>query len=98
MLRIWKKTSPMNHGAWSLTGYGLISTLQLALIWPATRVPFGGGLLRLLQRILPERLVSALGLPFALMMVSYPGVLLPLQRIPCGRIATFSARSSRAVP
>ncbi len=76
MLRIWKKTSPMNHGAWSLTGYGLISTLQLALIWPATRLPFGRGLLRLLQRILPERLVSALGLPFALMMVSYPGVLL----------------------
>lgn len=76
MLRIWKKTSPMNHGAWSLTGYGLLSTLQLALIWPASRLPFGRGLLKLLQRILPERLVSALGLPFALMMVSYPGVLL----------------------
>ena len=76
MLRIWKKTSPMNHGAWSLTGYGLISTLQLALIWPASRLPFGRGLLRFLQWILPERLVSALGLPFALMMVSYPGVLL----------------------
>ena len=76
MLRIWKKTSPMNHGAWSLTGYGLISTLQLVFIWPASRLPFGRGLLRLLQRILPEPLVSLLGLPFALMMVSYPGVLL----------------------
>jgi formate-dependent nitrite reductase membrane component NrfD len=76
MLRIWKKTSPMNHGAWALTGYGMVSTLQLALAWPASRLPFGRGLLRLLQRIVPERLASALGLPFALMMVNYPGVLL----------------------
>ena len=76
MLRIWKKTSPMNHGAWALMGYGLFSTLQVALLCPASRLPFGRGLLRFLQRILPERLVSAMGLPFALMMVSYPGVLL----------------------
>ena len=76
MLRIWKKTSPMNHGAWALTGYGMVSALQLALLWPAARVPFGRGFLRFLRRVLPERLASALGLPFALMMVSYPGVLL----------------------
>lgn len=76
MLRIWKKTSPMNHGAWALTGYGLISTIQLALSWPASRLPFGNGLLRFLQRVLPERLMNVLGLPFALVMVSYPGVLL----------------------
>ncbi len=76
MLRIWKKTSPMNHGAWALTGYGMVSALQLALAWPASRVPFGGRFLRFLQRMVPERLASALGLPFALTMVSYPGVLL----------------------
>jgi formate-dependent nitrite reductase membrane component NrfD len=76
MLRIWKKTSPMNHGAWALTAYSLFSTLQVALIWPASRLPFGKKLLRFLVRLLPERLVSALGLPFALMLLSYPGVLL----------------------
>jgi formate-dependent nitrite reductase membrane component NrfD len=76
MLRIWKKTSPMNHGAWALAGFGLVSTLQVALLWPASRLPFGRGFLRLLQRVLPEKLVSALGLPFALTIVSYPGVLL----------------------
>ena len=26
MLRIWKKTSPMNHGAWALSGYGVIAS------------------------------------------------------------------------
>lgn len=76
MLRIWKRTSPMNHGAWALTGYGLFSTLQVALLFPADRMPFGKTLLRLLARILPQRLVSILGLPFAIVMLSYPGVLL----------------------
>lgn len=76
MLRIWKKTSPMNHGAWALTGFGIISTLQLALVRPGWRMPFGRALLRLFVRVLPERLVNILGLPFALTMISYPGVLL----------------------
>ncbi|KAA6463209.1 polysulfide reductase [Acidobacteria bacterium AB60] len=76
MLRIWKKTSPMNHGAWALTGYGLLSTIQLCLIWPAWRLPFGKRIVRLLQRLLPESVVDVLGMPFALTMISYPGVLL----------------------
>ena len=76
MLRIWKKTSPMNHGAWALTGYGIVSTMQLALGWPAARLPFGRAVLRLMQRLLPGGLMNVLGLPFALVMVSYPGVLL----------------------
>ena len=77
MLRIFKKTSPMNHGAWALSGYGLVCTLHAALArWPASRLPFGHAFLRLLQRVLPPRLVSVLGLPAALTMISYPGVLL----------------------
>jgi formate-dependent nitrite reductase membrane component NrfD len=67
MLRIFKRTSPMNHGAWALSGYGMFSALNAALELPA----FGA-----LERFIPRRLVSALGLPFALTMVSYPGVLL----------------------
>ncbi|UWZ84572.1 NrfD/PsrC family molybdoenzyme membrane anchor subunit [Occallatibacter riparius] len=76
MLRIFKKTSPMNHGAWALSGDGLFATLLAVFMIPAARLPFGRVLLHLLQRLLPARVVSALGLPFALTMISYPGVLL----------------------
>ena len=27
MLRIFKRTSPMNHGAWALTGYGMFAAI-----------------------------------------------------------------------
>ena len=78
MLRIWKKTSPMNHGAWALSGYGIIASFLTLLAYPAGRLPFGfvGPVLRFLQRYAPERVLGVLGMPFALTMVSYPGVLL----------------------
>ncbi len=78
MLRIWKKTSPMNHGAWALTGYGTIASFLTLLAVPAQWIPleFAAGALGFLQRWMPERAISVLGLPFALTMVSYPGVLL----------------------
>ncbi len=76
MLRIWKKTSPMNHGAWALTGFGFLTTLQLALLLPAAKLPIGKAFFRFLARVLPDRLLGALGLPIALMLISYPGVLL----------------------
>ena len=78
MLRIFKKTSPMNHGAWALSGYGIFASLLAALAWPASKLPFS--VLRLLMRafqwLMPERLLGLFGMPFALTMVSYPGVLL----------------------
>ena len=76
MLRIFKKTSPMNHGAWALSGFGIAAGALFTHVLPASRLPFGGGLLRLLQRLLPARVIAMLGLPFAITMVSYPGVLL----------------------
>jgi formate-dependent nitrite reductase membrane component NrfD len=78
MLRIFKKTSPMNHGAWALTGYGIFASALTVLAWPAQKVPFGfaRALLRGLQWMMPERVLSVLGMPFALTMISYPGVLL----------------------
>ena len=76
MLRIWKKTSPMNHGAWALSGYGMIASFLTMLALPASKLPVGAPILRFLQRYMPERLISVLGMPFALTMVSYPGVLL----------------------
>ena len=78
MLRIWKKTSPMNHGAWALSGYGIFASILALLAVPARKLPFGFGAraLEFLQRYAPVRLLSALGLPFAFTMISYPGVLL----------------------
>jgi formate-dependent nitrite reductase membrane component NrfD len=82
MLRIVKWTSPMNNGAWALTGYGLFSALSAALEAPAEQIPVVGSLLGLLQRFIPRQLVGVLGVPFALTMVSYPGVLLSTTSIP----------------
>src|SRR5436305_14391420 len=60
MLRIFKKTSPMNHGAWALTGYGTFAALATAL-----KLVGGAG----------TRVTALVGSPFAFTMVSYPGVL-----------------------
>ena len=78
MLRIWKKTSPMNHGAWALSGYGTIASLLTLVGLKPGWMPWGVGAdaLRFAQRWVPERVIGVLGLPFAWTMVSYPGVLL----------------------
>lgn len=76
MLRIFKKTSPMNHGAWALTGYGTFASLAAAGALPAGSFPFGRSAGRLIARIFGSRAVSLPGIPFAAVMVSYPGVLL----------------------
>jgi formate-dependent nitrite reductase membrane component NrfD len=61
MLRVFKPTSPMNLGAWALTGYG--QQAALVAFWPKTAIRLAG-------------------LPFALFMVAYPGVLLTTTSIP----------------
>lgn len=76
MLRIFKKTSPMNHGAWALSGYGTFASLLAVMAWPAAKLPFGSAILAFGQRFFPERVIGVMGLPFALTMISYPGVLL----------------------
>lgn len=78
MLRIFKRTSPMNHGAWALTGYGAFSALLAALEPNPAKLPVAGALLETFQRFLPlpRKLIGLAGMPFALTMVSYPGVLL----------------------
>ena len=78
MLRIWKKTSPMNHGAWALTGYGMIASLLTLLAVKPRWMPTEelAGVMRLAEKWAPQQLIGVAGLPFALTMVSYPGVLL----------------------
>ncbi len=78
MLRIWKKTSPMNHGAWALTGYGTVASFLALLGLKSRWMPTEklSDLMRFAHRWVPDRVIGVLGLPFAWTMVSYPGVLL----------------------
>jgi formate-dependent nitrite reductase membrane component NrfD len=81
MLRVWKPKSPMNLGAWALSGYslpvGLLAFKQLAGDAERTPAP-----LKKAAALLPSRAVGALGIPFALAMLSYPGVLLSTTSTP----------------
>ncbi len=82
MLRIVKRSSPMNTGAWALTGYGTLAFVAALLEFPARKLPVGARVLKKAQRPLPKRVISLLTLPFAYTMVAYPGVLLSTTSIP----------------
>jgi formate-dependent nitrite reductase membrane component NrfD len=69
MLRVFKPQSPMSMGVWALTGFSQPVTL-LALAQLAS------------LRWIPARFLGLAGLPFALFMVAYPGVLLSTTSIP----------------
>ena len=79
MLRIVKPSSPMNLGAWALTVHGAMATLT------AVRVLAGEGKLPLLGPVislLPERALAVAGLPSALTLGGYTGVLLGTSSVP----------------
>jgi formate-dependent nitrite reductase membrane component NrfD len=97
MLRIWKWSSPMNTGAWALVAYslpvGLLAFRQLsgdvqnshgALKRAVALTPLkdAEGLMKKAGGLIPSRAVGALGLPAALTMISYPGVLLSTTSTP----------------
>ncbi len=75
MLRMFKHTSPMSHGSWSLAAYGLpMTALTAEQAWSdATFIP---KFMRDASRIVPVRALGLLGIPCALMLATYPGVLL----------------------
>lgn len=121
MLRVFKPSSPMNFGAWALTAYsaplGLLVLRQFtedvsivhrllpkrigqALLAPHQPLPSGIGF----------RLLGGLGIPFALTMSSYTGVLLSTTSTPvwsksrwlgalfsCSAIGTGAAATSLAL-
>ena len=79
MLRIFKPSSPMNLGAWSLTAHGAFATLAaMRELAGEGRLPLIGGLVTLL----PKEIISAAGAPSALALGGYSGVLLGTSSIP----------------
>jgi formate-dependent nitrite reductase membrane component NrfD len=79
MLRIFKPSSPMNLGAWTLTAHGALSTITAArALAGEDRLPLLGSIVRLL----PERPLAVAGLPSALTLGGYTGVLLGTTSVP----------------
>jgi len=79
MLRVFKPSSPMNLGAWTLTVHGAMATITAArLLAGKDRLPLLGSIVRLL----PERPLAVAGLPSALTLGGYTGVLLGTTSVP----------------
>lgn len=79
MLRIVKPSSPMNLGAWALTIHGAMATVAaLRALADEGRLPLLGPLVSLV----PRRAIAVVGLPAALTLGGYTGVLLGTSSIP----------------
>ena len=81
MLRVWKPKSPMNLGAWTLLAFSLPVGL-LALKQLAGDISESPHSIKKAGKNLPSRIVGLAGIPFALTMLSYPGVLLSTTSTP----------------
>ncbi len=76
MLRVFKPSSPMNLGAWTLAGFSAPVSAITALKLISDGSSNDGNKLALRNGL------GAAGLPFALTMISYPGVLLSTTSTP----------------
>jgi formate-dependent nitrite reductase membrane component NrfD len=80
MLRIFKPLSPMNLGAWTLTGFTPLAFLRAASHAADTgllRGPLGA-----LTRLLPKPIVELTGTLLGLVLAGYSGVLLAATNVP----------------
>ncbi len=81
MLRIFKPSSPMNLGAWALTAHGALSTLTaLHALADDIELPVPG--LNAVLAIIPSGVPAVAGVPPALTLGGYTGVLLGTSSIP----------------
>jgi formate-dependent nitrite reductase membrane component NrfD len=82
MLRVFKPGSPMNFGSWVLTAYGGMATFEVVrqFINSRPRPALRGRERSLLRKLMNNGTLllahDAAGVPFALLVASYPGVLL----------------------
>jgi len=80
MLRIFKPLSPMNLGAWTLTGFTPLAFARAAS--QAADMGLLRGPLRALARLLPQRLLELTGSLLGLTLAGYSGVLLGATNVP----------------
>jgi formate-dependent nitrite reductase membrane component NrfD len=80
MLRIFKPLSPMNLGAWTLTGFTPIAFARAAS--HATSTGLLRGPIAALARLVPKRLAELAGVVLGLTLAGYSGVLLAATNIP----------------
>ena len=80
MLRIFKPLSPMNLGAWTLTGFTPVAFARAAS--HAANAGLLRGPLRALARLLPRRLLELTGSVLGLTLAGYSGVLLGATNVP----------------
>jgi len=79
MLRIFKPSSPMNLGSWTLTAHGLFATLvAMRQLAKAGKLP----LIDPMVRAIPEQLLTIGGVSTALTLGGYTGVLIGTTSIP----------------
>lgn len=77
MMRVFKPSSPMNLGAWTLLAYSVPVTLL-----SARDLLTDGSENGTVAALVPEKTLSLAGIPLALIMTSYPGVLLSTTSTP----------------
>ncbi len=82
MLRVFKPSSPMNFGAWALTAYSGPVALLAGSQMAADKSRLLPSQVRSVLKHVPERLTGVAGVPAALAMMAYPGVLLSTTSIP----------------
>ncbi|MDQ6694837.1 MAG: polysulfide reductase NrfD [Chloroflexota bacterium] len=75
MMRIFKPSSPMNLGSWALLVHGAGATATVAgMLAVENKLPIP--VVGRLGRLFPEKVMAALGVPSALVLGGYTGVLL----------------------
>jgi formate-dependent nitrite reductase membrane component NrfD len=77
MMRVFKPSSPMNLGAWTLLAYSVPVTFL-----SARTLLTDGADKNLVATLVPAKSLSLAGIPLALIMTSYPGVLLSTTSTP----------------
>jgi len=103
MLRVWKPSSPMNVGTWTLTAYSGPAMLAAVDEWARSRPGRERSAVSNLLRPFVVAVSDAAGVPLSLMLIGYTGVLLSATSNPLwsknpwlGPMFTASAVSSGA--
>ncbi len=82
MLRIFKPSSPMNLGAWALTVHGAFTTAAALRDLAGEGALPGGSALNDIVALLPRRALVVAGMPSALTLGGYTGVLIGTSSVP----------------